>query len=109
MDNELRQNDLPKSVIIFSDMEFDVCGGKRTNYEVIKEKFEAAGYEAPRIIFWNLNGRIGNLPVRYNEQWTALVSGFSPSIMTSLLGGEVMSPLKIMMDILNSDRYRDIR
>ena len=109
LDNELRQNDLPKSVIIFSDMEFDVCGGKRTNYEVIKEKFEAAGYEAPRIIFWNLNGRIGNLPVRYNEQWTALVSGFSPSIMTSLLGGEVMSPLKIMMDILNSDRYKDIR
>ena len=109
LENELRQSDLPKSVIIFSDMEFNECGWRRTNYELIKEKFEEAWYEAPKIIFWNLNWRIWNLPVRYDEEGTALVSGFSPSLMTSLLWGEEISPLKIMMDILNSDRYKNIK
>lgn len=109
LENWLRQNDLPKSVIIFSDMEFDQCWWRQTNYELIKEKFEEAWYEAPKIIFWNLNWRIWNLPVRYDEQGTALVSGFSPSLMTSLLWCEDMSPLKIMMDVLNSDRYKNIK
>ena len=109
LENELRQNDLPKSVIIFSDMEFDYCWGKETNYEAIKRKFEEAGYECPKIIFWNLNWRIWNIPVSYKEDGTALVSGFSPSLMKSLLGGEDMNPLKIMLDVLNSDRYKDIK
>ena len=109
LENWLRQSDLPKSVIIFSDMEFDECGWRQTNYELIKEKFEKVWYEAPKIIFWNLNWRMWNLPVRYNEQGTALVSGFSPSLMTSLLWWEDMSPLKIMMDVLNSDRYKNIK
>ena len=109
LDNELHQDELPNSVIIFSDMEFDDCGWRMTNYEVIKEKYEEAGYIAPKIIFWNLNWRIWNMPVRYNEQGTALVSGFSPSLMTSLLWWEDMSPLKIMMDVLNSDRYINIK
>ena len=109
LENELHQSDLPKSVIIFSDMEFDECGWRQTNYELIKEKFAEAWYEAPKIIFWNLNWREGNLPVRYNEQWTALVSGFSPSLMTSLLWWEEISPLKIMMEVLNSDRYKNIK
>ena len=109
LENELRQSDLPKSVIIFSDMEFDQCWWRQTNYELIKEKFEEAGYDAPKIIFWNLNWRMWNLPVRYDEQGTALVSWFSPSLMTSLLWWEDMSPLKIMMDVLNSDRYKNIK
>ena len=109
LENELHQSDLPKSVIIFSDMEFDQCWWRRTNYELIKEKFEKSGYIAPKIIFWNLNGRMGNLPVRYDENGTALVSGFSPSLMTSLLWGEDISPLGIMMKVLNSERYKNIK
>ena len=78
-------------------------------YNIAKEKFEEAWYEAPKIIFWNLNWRMWNLPVRYDEEGTALVSGFSPSIMTSLLWWEEISPLKIMMEVLNSDRYKNIK
>ncbi len=107
--NDLRQSDLPKSVIIFSDMEFDQCGWQETNYQKIKTMFQQAWYKAPKIIFWNLNGRMGNLPVRYDENGTALVSGFSPSLMTSLLWGEDISPLGIMMKVLNSERYKNIK
>ena len=62
----------------------------------------------PELVFWNLNGRIGNVPVKFNEHGTALVSGFSPALLKSILACKDMSPLNLMMDTLQQDRYRDI-
>jgi len=34
-----------------------------------------------------------------------LVSGFSPSILKSILGGKNMTPESILMDTVNDERY----
>ncbi|CAL9994303.1 RNA-binding protein [Vibrio phage D479] len=106
----LSQEDLPTKMLILSDMEFDQAGagywggGQKTNLEVIKQEYARAGYEMPQLVFWNLRGRIGNVPVKSGEVGTALVSGCSPSILTNLLGGE-LEPVKIMMQAVGNERY----
>jgi len=70
--------------------------------------FEEAGYKRPDIIFWNIQSRGNNVPVKFDEKGTALVSGFSPSILKSILGAKDMTPISIMLDTINSPRYEKI-
>lgn len=109
-DNHLSQEDLPDYVIILSDMEFDDydVGWRRTNFEVIKSKFKSYRYEMPKLIFWNLNWRIWNVPVTINDQGVALVSWYSPAIMKSVLASKVVTPYDVMMETLDNERYKNI-
>jgi len=103
------QEDMPTKLLIISDMEFDQACGSRTNFDYIKDLYAQAGYQMPGIIFWNVNGRLGNVPVKTNTPNTALVSGYSPSIIRSILGGDELSPLAVMLKTINSDRYSCIK
>lgn len=106
---KVAQEDMPTKLLIISDMEFDQACGNRTNFDAIKGMYDAAGYQMPGIIFWNVNGRLGNVPVKTNTPNTALVSGFSPSIIRSVLGGDELTPLAVMLKTINSDRYSCIK
>ena len=116
------QKEMPTKILILSDMEFDSCvttgstkpvsryvsGGSSVSVsamEFIETEYAAAGYKVPQIVFWNLNGRSGNSPVTYNKVGAALVSGFSPSIVKSVLGGEEMTPLSILLKTVMVERY----
>lgn len=104
----LPESEMPNKIIIFSDMEFDRCTGSSgdiTAMNMIRDKFSKAGYQVPQLIFWNLNGRSGNVPVTYHESGTALVSGFSPALMTSLLGDEDITPKGVMLKTVSNNRY----
>jgi len=59
----------------------------------------------PKVIFWNLNSRTENVPVRYNQDGVALVSGFSPAILKSILAAQEFTPEKIMLDTIMNSRY----
>ena len=96
-------SEMPTMVLVLSDMEFNNSGSK-TNFEVIKALYESHDYKMPKIVFWNLNARTGNNPVTIHDKDVALVSGFSPSILKSLLGGN-LNPEQVMMDTLNVERY----
>jgi hypothetical protein len=103
--------DLPETIYIISDMEFDEAINSRyesdTNFEVIKEKYRNAGYKKPNIVFWNVNARSGkNLPVQKDENDVALVSGFSPVIFKMAV--ENKTPIQVMEDTINSERYSKI-
>ena len=67
--------------------------------------YEDAGYTMPKVVYWNLHAVNDNNPVTFNETGTALVSGFSPALLTSLLGGGDITPLSMMMNIIDSERY----
>ena len=76
-----------------------------TNLEAIKAKYAATGYEMPGIIFWNVNGDAGNVPVTMRDQNVGLVSGYSPSILKSVLQAKVLSPIELMLNTVNTERY----
>ncbi len=106
--NNTSQEELPETIYIISDMEFDSACDTRTNFEVIKDKYNQAGYKMPNLVFWNVDARSGkNLPVQKNEQGVALVSGFSPVIFKTVV--ENKTPEQVMLDTINSDRYSKIK
>lgn len=105
--NKIAQEDMPKVLLIMSDMQFDACTRfDDSALQMIRRNYEQAGYEVPNVVFWNLNSS-GNVPCSFNEQGVALVSGFSPSILKSVLAGDLesMTPEKIMLDTVMVDRY----
>ena len=108
--NHLPQEELPSSLIIISDMEFDACvnHASETNYENARRKYAARGYTLPQIVFWNVASRGGHQPVRQNEQGAILVSGAEPRLFAMVAGGRNLSPYGFMMDILERERYAGI-
>jgi len=103
---KVKAEDMPKYILVMSDMEFNHCARHDDSaMQMIERKFKEAGYEAPGIVFWNLNARAGNVPVKHDKRGVALVSGFSPSIMTSILKAESLDPASVMLQTLNSPRY----
>lgn len=111
--HSISESEMPTKILILSDMEFNQCiedGEDLSAIEMIRKKYEKAGYSLPSVIFWNIQSRRGgnNLPVRFDEIGTALISGFSPSILKSILAGSNISPMDIMNQTINSERYEKI-
>ena len=123
--HNISQEEMPTQLLILSDMEFDQATDQRvevigwgeqsrdtwnpTAQEMVEKMFTDAGYKVPNIVYWNIQSRNGNVPVRFDQDGTALISGFSPSIMTSLLGGAEMNPQSIMMETIGKERYSHIK
>lgn len=103
------QSEMPTKILILSDMEFNQATGRNNSaIQMIREEYENSGYQLPGIIFWNIQSRGDNFPVRFDESGTALISGFSPSILKSILGGKELSPVLIMTETIESERYKMI-
>ena len=104
--HSVKSEDMPTKLIILSDMQFDDAfdNPDLKIFELIEKKYSKAGYKVPDIIFWNLRNSSG-VPVTFHQKGAALVSGFSPSIMKSILACAEISPVKIMMETINKDRY----
>ena len=115
--NHCSQDEIPKQIIILSDMEFDSCviggarnssrwgGGPRadeTLFETIERRWNAAGYEMPGITFWNLDARQNNIPMRAKGH-VQFVSGFSQNLFDQVMRGK--NAYTLMMDKLNEERY----
>lgn len=83
--NKVPQDEMPEIVIVPSDMAFN-SAGNLTNYQLIRNKFEDAGYVMPKLVFWQMNGSKTGSPVRSTQQGVSLISGFSPAIMKAVLG-----------------------
>lgn len=106
--NNVRKEDMPQVLLILSDMQFDACVGgyNDTAIQMIQRKYNEAGYDVPKVVFWNLNA-YDNCPVKFDEYGTALVSGFSPAILTSILKCDLekFTPWNIMLDTIMNDKY----
>ncbi len=107
----LPESEMPTKLLIISDMEFDqACTPKQRAIDMISRQYLRAGYRRPGIVFWNVNGRSGNVPVPAKLQRTALVSGFSPAILRSVLGGDGQSftSRSVMLETVGAERYAPV-
>ncbi len=108
--NRLRQEELPATILIISDMEFDqAMWGRNTDtlFGIIKMKFAAHGYKVPKLVFWNVNSRTNVIPVRENRLGVGLVSGFSVNICNMVLSNE-LDPFACLKKALEGERYRKV-
>lgn len=110
--NGVRQEDMPSKLYIFSDMQFDHCCVTFNRYttkqtvdtdlERIEKKWEAEGYKFPQVIFWNLRASGTNIPAI--GEGFSYVSGFSPVMIDTILGGR--DGYDLMLDkLVRSGRY----
>jgi hypothetical protein len=107
VEGNVSQEEMPQMWLILSDMQFDQCAKfDDSAMQMITRKFEAAGYNVPTIVFWNLRAA-DNVPAKFDQRGVALISGFSPSIMKAVLSGdtEQFTPEGIMLKAVMSDRY----
>ena len=106
------QSDLPKTIVIISDMEFDYARGyygerdDSTLMEGISHKWARYGFQMPELVFWNVNARQDNIPMKVKNGIT-FCSGFSPVLFEQIMKGK--TGYDLMMDKLNSARYECIR
>lgn len=105
--NNVPDSDMPKIVLILSDMQFNQCvEHDNSAMQMIERKYAQAGYTVPNVVFWNLNSS-DNVPVKSDKSGAALVSGFSPSIMASILGADPteFTPEGMMLKTIMDSRY----
>lgn len=114
VNNNLKQSDLPKNILIISDMEFNYCtvanqyGTLNSRlFNEISKRYEEKGYKLPRLVFWNVCSRTGTIPLIQNDLGVALVSGFSPSIANMVMSNE-LDPLKALIETITSKRYQPV-
>lgn len=106
------QSDLPKTIIVVSDMQFDVQRGRygssnATLMENIAYKWQRAGYQMPELVYWCVQARGNNVIPMQAKDGITFCSGFSPVLFEQIMKGK--TGYDLMMDKLNSARYECIR
>lgn len=116
IDFHMSQEDLPKRIVVISDMAFDQEVIKPypynksywpTLFDNISEKFEQYGYKMPRLVFWNVcgTGRYNQgVPMKENEAGVTLVSGFSVNVCKMVMTDK-LDPYEALVETLNVKRY----
>ena len=107
--NRVPQAEMPAKLYIISDMEFDYCvrNSSMTNFKNAKASYAAAGYVLPDLVFWNVDSRNEQQPVKENDRGVALVSGCSPRIFSMVMDGE-LNPYDFMLSVIDTERYAPI-
>lgn len=109
--NHCSQDDMPKNIIIITDMGFDGCfwgDNTRSLFDNIATEFAEAGYKLPRMVFWNVAGSTNNgIPLQQNELGVVLMSGFSVNLLDMVMSGQ-LDPYKAILDMINSPRYQPV-
>lgn len=104
--HKLSEEDMPAKIVIFSDMEMNRCTDvSQRLLEMIDAKYKAAGYTRPQLVFWNIQGRAGNMTVNLNDNGACQISGYTPAILKNLTKLEKFTPLSVMLETLGSERY----
>jgi len=93
---KVTKSHMPNVLLLISDMQFDqgTLNTDKTVVDACMNEWKKEGYDVPKIIYWNLAGYVGS-PSK-DKCDVALVSGFSPSTLTAVLGGEDFTPVAIM-------------
>lgn len=119
--NHSPQRDLPKNILIISDMQFDAmcsAGAKKNCYgwhepvkvaksfiDEIEARFAENGYQLPKIIYWNIagNGRKNVFPITQDDRGV-MVSGYSVNTLHMVMSGKA-NPFEAILDVITTPRY----
>lgn len=109
--NNVPCEDMPKAIVIISDMEFDECSYTEdwSFYDAMKNKFESKGYKIPNIIFWNVSSRQNIFHASSDCVGVQLASGQSASVFKSIIECIGLDPYEAMVKTLSDPVYDVIK
>ena len=108
--NRIREENMVKRILVFTDMQFDVADRSSTNqkyetaHDEIARMYHAEGFELPQIIYWNLRDSIVSVPVQSGTPGVALMNGFSSEMLKIFMETGEITPYDIMMRAV--DKYK---
>ena len=109
LDNSVPAEEMPKSIVVISDMEIDNCGDRNWSfYDQMRAEYAQYGYEIPSVVFWNVNSRHDVFHADANRRGVILCSGQSTGTFKNLIGSIGMTPEEFMMRVVYSDRYEPV-
>lgn len=113
INNNVPPEDMVKSIIVISDMEIDeaVSGAKYNNwsfYDNMYAMYKDAGYEIPNVVFWNVDSRNNIFHADSTRKGVQLCSGSSINTFKQLMGCIGITPVEMMENVINSERYSKI-
>ena len=113
--NKISKKDMPKKMVIFSDMQFDQAidyyDHFRTGFEILENRFKNNGYDLPHIIFWNLRGDTLGYNNKTTQKGTTMLSGFGPASFKSFMNADFNiddSPWQALKNLLSSSRLNKL-
>jgi len=116
-ENDIQKGEMIENILIISDMEFDVAQGgyysksnalTRPLFDEIRKRYNDAGYDLPKLIFWNVNSRTKTIPLIENELGVTLISGFSQNVLKMVMSNKY-NPYEVLIEVLDSERYKVIK
>ncbi len=106
VNNHVPAEEMPKALVVISDMEIDWCGDRNwTFYEQMEAKFRRHGYQIPNIIFWNVASRHDVFHADAKRAGVQLVSGQSAAVFRQVMQCVGMTPVEAMERIIGAGRY----
>jgi hypothetical protein len=110
VNNNVPNNEMPNLLLIISDMEFNKCINAPNDnaLRMIKRMYNEHGYNIPTIVFWNVSGRINNMPVRKNDDHVLLISGASQNVINFIFKKGYEDMLSLVLKVINQERYSHI-
>jgi hypothetical protein len=105
-EHNLAPEEMPGTILILSDMEWDKSMRGTSNHDAIIQKYHGAGYPLPKIVYWNLRANTVDFPVpNCNLPNVALISGFNTSLLKSVMNGDDISPYGVLRSTIDHPRY----
>lgn len=110
----IKPEEMPQAILIVSDMQINCVDGigpdnKLTFYGKMNSMYMEAGFEMPQVVFWNVNAQNATFHADASTSGVSLVSGFSPNVFKQVMENVGTSPMELMLAVLNSERYKDIK
>eukprot|EP00818_Percolomonas_sp_WS_P009688 CAMPEP_0117448428 /NCGR_PEP_ID=MMETSP0759-20121206/7394_1 /TAXON_ID=63605 /ORGANISM="Percolomonas cosmopolitus, Strain WS" /LENGTH=591 /DNA_ID=CAMNT_0005240811 /DNA_START=95 /DNA_END=1870 /DNA_ORIENTATION=- len=100
---------MPETLYVISDMQFDQADSSfnKSSFEVLQEEYAKAGYEVPRLVFWNVRSNTSSFPSSASEINVAMISGYSQGVLKAVLSAETsqFTPYGIMRAAIDDTRY----
>lgn len=107
----VKAEDRVNTLIVISDMEINRGSYWRdelqakTEMEKIRDQWKDNGFKIPHLVYWNVNAR-QDIILDLDSNITCC-SGCSPMLFQQILSGK--SGKELCLEILTSDRYKNIR
>lgn len=110
--NHAMQSEIPETLIVVSDMQFDDCHSNAqkgwTFYKNMERMYKLKGYKIPEIVFWNVNSLSNVFQASANHTGVKIASGQSVAVFKSILNSEALTSYDFMRETLENERYKGV-
>ena len=115
----VKEKDIPKTIVVISDMEIDqgtyswsdynchkwTKNSASTEMEKIRKKWASYGFKLPKLVYWNVSARHDTILDAGPN--VSFVSGMSPTLFKQIITGK--TGYDLMIETICADRYSVIR